>query len=76
MVQERANLCSREMDKVLDMCQRRKVDLQRILEQSRIWEELRLSIETWLNEGIYLIFLGKFISFASQSKQFIGLMHK
>lgn len=51
LIVERAQLCSAEMDRVLCVCKRRKGELQKILEQCRIWERLRGSIEVWLIEG-------------------------
>lgn len=52
LIVERAQLCSSEMERVLCVCKRRKGELQKILEQCRIWEQLRAAIELWLNEGM------------------------
>lgn len=53
LILERAQLCGQEMEKILHLCQRRKTDLQRMLEKSRIWGELRISTENWLNDGLF-----------------------
>jgi hypothetical protein len=51
LIVERAQLCASEMERVLGVCKRRKGELQKILEQCRIWEQLRGSVELWLNNG-------------------------
>lgn len=56
LVVERAQLCRHEMDKILAVCQQRRTELQRILEQCRAWEQQRSAIELWLAEGIYPFF--------------------
>jgi len=39
------------MERILGLCKRRKGDLQKLLEQCRLWEQLRASLELWLNQG-------------------------
>ncbi|KAL3082936.1 hypothetical protein niasHS_010738 [Heterodera schachtii] len=51
LIIERAQLCATEMERVLAICKRRKTELQHILEQCRIWEQLRSSIELWLADA-------------------------
>lgn len=52
LVRERAEHCRQDMEKVLNQCQRRKGELQRILEESRAWEQLRNAAELWLVDGM------------------------
>lgn len=54
LIIERAQICSFEMERIFGLCKRRKGDLQKILEQCRLWEQLHASLELWLNQGIYL----------------------
>lgn len=51
LVLERAQTCNQKMDKVLELCERRRTELQTILEECRAWEQLRMSIEFWISEG-------------------------
>ncbi|KAI3422321.1 hypothetical protein GPALN_012844 [Globodera pallida] len=51
LIIERAQLCTTEMERILGTCKRRKAELQHILEQCRIWEQLRSSIELWLTDA-------------------------
>lgn len=51
LVRERAEHCRHDMEKVLNQCQRRKGELQRILEESRAWEQLRNAAELCLVDG-------------------------
>ena len=51
LIVHRAQLCASEMERVLGVCKRRKGELQKILEQCRIWEQLRGSVELWLNNA-------------------------
>uniref|UniRef100_A0A915DTQ2 Dystrophin n=1 Tax=Ditylenchus dipsaci TaxID=166011 RepID=A0A915DTQ2_9BILA len=51
LVIERAQLARQGMDKILVVCQRRKLELQHILEQCRSWEQLRGQIELWLTDA-------------------------
>lgn len=57
LVLERAQSCNQKMDKVLELCERRRNELQTILEECRAWEQLRLSIEIWIDEGFIYFFL-------------------
>lgn len=52
LVLERAHSCNQKMDKVLELCERRRIELQTILEKCRAWEQFRLSIELWIVEGL------------------------
>lgn len=71
LIVERAQICSAEMDRVLGVCRKRKGELQKILEQCRIWEQLRSAIEHWLNEGEQLC--GDFEQFTKLENCGIGI---
>uniref|UniRef100_A0A915LN16 Dystrophin n=1 Tax=Meloidogyne javanica TaxID=6303 RepID=A0A915LN16_MELJA len=51
LIIERTQICSAEMERILGLCKRRKGDLQKLLEQCRLWEQLRASLELWLNQA-------------------------
>uniref|UniRef100_A0A914HK11 Dystrophin n=1 Tax=Globodera rostochiensis TaxID=31243 RepID=A0A914HK11_GLORO len=51
LIIERAQLCTTEMERILGTCKKRKAELQHILEQCRIWEQFRSSIELWLTDA-------------------------
>ncbi|KAL7074907.1 hypothetical protein ACQ4LE_005861, partial [Meloidogyne hapla] len=51
LIIERTQICSAEMERILGLCKRRKGDLQKLLEQCRLWEQLRGSLELWLNQA-------------------------
>uniref|UniRef100_A0A1I8AEX5 KASH domain-containing protein n=1 Tax=Steinernema glaseri TaxID=37863 RepID=A0A1I8AEX5_9BILA len=51
LVTERAQMCRHELDRVMTQCQRRKAQLNKMLDTGRNWEAQRNSIEIWLTEG-------------------------
>ncbi|VDM95147.1 unnamed protein product, partial [Onchocerca ochengi] len=50
VVRERSEVMAVECNKILNECQRRKVTLTKMLEESRIWDRLRKSLTTWLTD--------------------------
>ncbi|KAM3720398.1 Dystrophin-1 [Dirofilaria immitis] len=47
-VRERSEVMTVECNKILGECQRRKITLTKMLEESRAWDKLRKSLTTWL----------------------------
>uniref|UniRef100_A0A915Q5I9 RNA helicase n=1 Tax=Setaria digitata TaxID=48799 RepID=A0A915Q5I9_9BILA len=50
VVQEKTEVMAVECTRILGECQRRKITLNKILEDSRAWNKLRKSLSTWLTD--------------------------
>ncbi|VDO20139.1 unnamed protein product [Brugia timori] len=48
VVRERSEVMTVECNRILGECQRRKMTLTKMLEESRAWDKLRKSLSTWL----------------------------
>ncbi|KAK0429407.1 hypothetical protein QR680_011365 [Steinernema hermaphroditum] len=51
VVRDRADMCRHELERVVSQCQRRKCQLNKMVDTTRNWEALRNAIEIWLTEG-------------------------
>ncbi|KAL3998482.1 EF hand family protein [Acanthocheilonema viteae] len=51
VVRERSEVMTVECNKILGECQRRKITLTKMLEDSRIWDKLRVTLTTWLTDA-------------------------
>lgn len=49
IVRERSEVMAVECNRILGECQRRKLALTKIMEESRIWDRLRKSMSAWLS---------------------------
>lgn len=50
-VREKTEFTLGEWNRVLSECQRRKSQLKKMADESRAWEQLRCSVQLWLNDA-------------------------
>uniref|UniRef100_A0A1I7SAC8 Dystrophin n=1 Tax=Bursaphelenchus xylophilus TaxID=6326 RepID=A0A1I7SAC8_BURXY len=51
LISSRAIQCLYDLEKILESCKKRKLELTEMLHQTRLWEQLRSELELWLTEG-------------------------
>lgn len=51
IVRERSEVMTVECNKIMGECQRRKMTLAKMLEESRAWDKLRKALTTWLTDA-------------------------
>lgn len=48
ILRERSEVMAVECNRIMGECQRRKMILTKMLEESRAWDKLRISLSSWL----------------------------
>ncbi|VDM97496.1 unnamed protein product [Thelazia callipaeda] len=66
IVRGKTEVMAAECNKVLGECQRRKTTLNKMLEESRVWDQLKNSVASWLNDAQEKVIDGSKVSRADE----------